>query len=531
MKKLFSKLSIKIKIILFVLMALGFLVGTGIVGYKSLDKSISSIDNLTQVEYPKVLLVQKLAADNHAMMRFLWTTHGLFQYPGERKNQIAEARTMYKSLQKDMEEIERYKFSPEVQKIVTELKSRWKDLSVLLPGILDGYEKGNDEAFKTATNSLAFEAVALANEIHDFLKEFDTILRKDILTQTKNNERESNQLKNVIVISIAAGFLILILTGIVFASQLSKMLLSVANNIKENANLLFNAAKDVSASTAVSSEAALKQAAAMTETSSSVVELNSMIAMNSENAKKSVGISDTNKNEVAESQLILDKVINAIQDVDKGNLEVANQVDNNNEKLNDVVKIILEINNKTTVINDIVFQIKLLSFNASVEAARAGEHGKGFSVVAEEIGNLAQGTAKAAQEITTLLNSSVDEVKNIASNSTKQIEHLVSLNKEKVENCISLSRDCDEFLKKVMRGSGEVNRMVQEIAVASGEQTTGMDEISRAMNQLSEIFQNSQKISNENEESAKILYRQVENLNAEVEQLTSIVNGGDTTSA
>lgn len=525
LKKLIAKLSIKVKIIAFVLLALVSLVVTGIVGYTSLDRSIASVNKLTKVEYPKVLIVQKLKADNHALMRFLWTTHGLFQYAGERKNQIDEARLAFKSLQEDMDKINKQKFTPDVQKLIDEVNKRWKDLSISIPSILNTYEKGTEEANKEATNTLAFEAVAQANEIHDFLKELDVKLQQLIITETSINEQNANNLKKVIIASIVAGFIILNILGLLFASELSKILLMVANNIQENANSLFNAAKNVSDSTKTLSEDTAKQASAMTETSSSMVELNSMIALNSENATRSVSISESNKSEVGESQVILEKVITAIKEVDEGNFAVAKQVEHNNEKLNDIVGIILEINNKTTVINDIVFQIKLLSFNASVEAARAGEHGKGFSVVAEEVGNLAQNTSKAAQEITDLLNNSVEHVKKIAKETAEQIEKLVSSNKAKVSNCINFSKECDEYLQKVMKGSEEVNRMVQEISDSSSEQATGMDEISRAMNQLSDVFQTSQKLSIENEESANILYRQVENLNQEVEHLNGIVNG------
>ena len=61
---------------------------------------------------------------------------------------------------------------------------------------------------------------------------------------------------------------------------------------------------------------------------------------------------------------------------------------------------------KTQVINDIVFQTQLLSFNASIEAAKAGVHGKGFSVVAEEVGKLAVLSGTAASEISEILKES-----------------------------------------------------------------------------------------------------------------------------
>jgi methyl-accepting chemotaxis protein len=524
-KKIFSKLSIKIKIILFVLISLIFLVLTGLIGYLSLDKSIESVQNLTKVEYPKVLLVQKLKADNHALMRFLWTTHGLYQYAGERKNQMDEARASFKALENDMISLRAMKFDTEIQKIVIEIEKRWKDLSSTIPKILDTYEKGTEVADKEATNVLAFEAVAQANEVYDFLKDFDIKLQNRILEETKINEAKFNQAKMIIISSIVVGFIILIIVGVIFASNLSKKLLDVAQNIHENSQLLYKAAITVSDSSKSLNEDSTKQASAMTETSSSMVELNSMIAMNSENAGKSLDVSSSNKDEVVESQNILGKVIGAIQDVDEGNQALADQVEQNNQKLEDVVKIILDINSKTAVINDIVFQIKLLSFNASVEAARAGEHGKGFSVVAEEVGNLAQNTSKAALEITELLNSSVAHVKKIAVETSEQIAKLVSLNKVKVSNCINFSKECDDYLKKVLNGSEEMNRMAKEISASSSEQATGMDEISKAMNQLSDVFQNSQKLSSENQESAEILYREVESLNQEITHLNTIVNG------
>src|SRR3954468_23516662 len=77
-----------------------------------------------------------------------------------------------------------------------------------------------------------------------------------------------------------------------------------------------------------------------------------------------------------------------------------------NDLLNDLKTSFQAIQNKTRVINDIVFKTKLLSFNASIEAARAGQYGKGFSVVAEEVGRLAQTSGKAAKEIEALLSES-----------------------------------------------------------------------------------------------------------------------------
>lgn len=525
MKKILLGLSIRIKILAFVFIAITFLAAVGVMGYVALEKSINSVNVLTKKEYPKVLLVQKLKADNHALMRFLWTTHGLYQYEGERKNQIDEAKNMFKELTLDMEHISKTNFDEDSKKSVVEIEKRWKDLSSSIPKIIEIYEKGTEDANKTATNTLAFEAVAQANEIHDFFKELDVKLQKEILAQTSISEYKAIELKKYIATSVIFGAILLSIIGYFFAFELSKTLLTVAQNIDLNAKTLSQASNQLSDASLALSNDSSKQAEAMTETSASMVELNSMIALNTEHAQRSVDVSNSNKEDVLKSQFILKRVIQAIEEVDQGNLEVSNQVETNNEKLNDIVKIILDINNKTNIINDIVFQIKLLSFNASVEAARAGEHGKGFAVVAEEVGNLAQSTSKAAQEIASLLNTSVDQVKNIANETSAQVKGLVENNKEKVTNCIRESNECDIFLEKVVSGSIDINQMLQEISLSSDEQSKGVDEISRALNQLSETFQNSKQLSNRNEESSKVLANQVVNLNEEVENLKSIVNG------
>lgn len=82
-----------------------------------------------------------------------------------------------------------------------------------------------------------------------------------------------------------------------------------------------------------------------------------------------------------------------------------------NKKITEITKVISEVAAKTQVINEIVFKTKLLSFNASVEAARAGDQGRGFSVVAEEVGNLAKMSGDAAKEI---------------SNITEELKYIVS---------------------------------------------------------------------------------------------------------
>ena len=122
----------------------------------------------------------------------------------------------------------------------------------------------------------------------------------------------------------------------------------------------------------------------------------------------------------------MERMISSIEGISESNGEIMKEVSNNNSELQTISELIKDIEEKTKVINDIVFQTKLLSFNASVEAARAGEHGKGFAVVAEEIGNLANMSGEAALQISQIIETSVQNVQTMIKKTTTKMESITS---------------------------------------------------------------------------------------------------------
>lgn len=145
---------------------------------------------------------------------------------------------------------------------------------------------------------------------------------------------------------------------------------------------------------------------------------------------------------------------------------------------------ILEIAEKTKVINEIVFQTKLLSFNASVEAARAGEQGKGFAVVAEEVGNLATMSGNAAQDISNMLGESTAKVQEIVRQTKEEMSRLTTQSKNDVENGIKVARDCDVVLNEIVKNVNHVDQLVREITEASknlSQQALSLNSISQTL--------------------------------------------------
>ena len=196
-----------------------------------------------------------------------------------------------------------------------------------------------------------------------------------------------------------------------------------------------------------------------------------------------------------------------------------------NSNIEEIIQVIHEISNKTKVINEIVFQTKLLSFNASVEAARAGEQGKGFAVVAEEIGSLATMSGNAAQEISTMLTESTTKVENIVNATKSEVGALMVEGKKKVELGITVAKRCNTVLDDIVGHVSEVDGMVGDITIASEEQSKGITEISRAMGQLDQATQINADSSRQMAFSAEELSGQSRKLNSLVENLKWTVEG------
>ncbi|MEZ8823925.1 aerotaxis transducer Aer2 [Vibrio amylolyticus] len=204
------------------------------------------------------------------------------------------------------------------------------------------------------------------------------------------------------------------------------------------------------------------QAANLEETAASMEEMTATVRQNADNAKGANALADDAATKAGKGGAVVGQAVEAMSDIN-----------NASKKIADIIG----------VIDEIAFQTNLLALNAAVEAARAGEQGRGFAVVAGEVRNLAQRSAAAAKEIKGLINDSV----------------------EKVDEGTRLVDESGATLKEIVDAVAKVTELIAQIASSSVEQSTGIDEINRAIATMDEMTQQNASLVEETSAASQSL--------------------------
>ncbi|WP_338878539.1 methyl-accepting chemotaxis protein [Achromobacter veterisilvae] len=227
--------------------------------------------------------------------------------------------------------------------------------------------------------------------------------------------------------------------------------------------------REISAGNTDLSSRTEEQAASLEETAASMEELASTVKQNADNARQANQLAASASDVAERGGSAVSEVVNTMQEISASS-----------RKISEIV----------SVIDGIAFQTNILALNAAVEAARAGEQGKGFAVVAGEVRSLAQRSAQAAKEIKGLIEDSVTKV----GAGSQQVER------------------AGATMQEIVASVKRVTDIMGEISAASEEQSSGIDQVNRAVSQMDEVTQQNAALVEEAAAAAGSLQEQAQRL-------------------
>ncbi|MFZ9001217.1 MAG: methyl-accepting chemotaxis protein [Bacteriovoracaceae bacterium] len=305
---------------------------------------------------------------------------------------------------------------------------------------------------------------------------------------------------------IISGIILMVVSclfGFFIGKVLSSPVLSFVKGLRKSTGQFKNISGEIEHASQKLSESTTEQGAAIESTVTNLDEMTAMLTQTEVNVRQTIDMTTLSREQSAEATYALDAMLEAMEEIEGSNIKLA-EIENLMDKIHE----------KTEVINEIVAETRLLSFNASIEAARAGSHGKGFAVVAEEIGKLASMSGKAAEEITNLIESS-----------TGQVKQVVSLNKDKVSQGKDTSKDCELVFKHLNNSLLNISKAIDKINMASMEQSTGIQHTNKAMVEMESITQQNSDNAGLLASKAGILNTESETFNKVIEELNLFLDG------
>ena len=235
--------------------------------------------------------------------------------------------------------------------------------------------------------------------------------------------------------------------------------------IRVNGEAVAGGSREVAAGVSHLSSRTEAQAASLEQTAASMEQLAATVKQNSDNAHAASELGAAARAQAENGSEVVRAAVLAM-----------NEIDASSRKISDIIG----------TIDEIAFQTNLLALNAAVEAARAGEQGRGFAVVASEVRNLAGRSATAA----------------------KEIKGLILTSNHKVREGHELVARSGAALDEIMQSVKKVSDINSEIAIASREQTAGIDQVNRTVTELDGTTQKNAALAEESASATRAIAEQ-----------------------
>ena len=229
-------------------------------------------------------------------------------------------------------------------------------------------------------------------------------------------------------------------------AEMNGSLADIVDRVREAAEKVTVASTQIAAGNNDLSSRTEEQASNLEETAASIEEMTATVSQNAQNTAKANDVASEASQVAKRGGLAVEKVVKTMEGIQASSHKIA-----------DIIG----------VIDSIAFQTNILALNAAVEAARAGEQGRGFAVVASEVRNLAQRSAEAAREIKGLITESV----------------------QRVEDGSKIAGGAGSTMGEIVASVNRVSQLINEIATATTEQSSGIAQANAAVSQLDKATQ------------------------------------------
>ena len=223
-------------------------------------------------------------------------------------------------------------------------------------------------------------------------------------------------------------------------------LVTIVSQVHEGTLLIARSSAEITAGNQDLAARSERQASTLEETAASMEELTGTVKQNADNARQANALAESASSVAQRGGTVVAEVVETMASINASSKQIAEIIG---------------------VIDGIAFQTNILALNAAVEAARAGEQGRGFAVVAGEVRNLAQRSAAAAKEIASLISDSV----------------------AKVDDGAKLVDAAGSTMEEIVTSVKRVTDIMAEISLASQEQSTGIEQVNRAIGHMDEATQ------------------------------------------